>query len=87
MVFSANTNMYELLSNEEHIPTTKIVGIPMFNSTSTISTLILEENHDFVPSPTVESNILDHGEGYFPSRNKNLYTIGANPSHQSYHHD
>jgi hypothetical protein len=54
---SPNKNMYELLSHGEHISTTKIVGIPLFNSRTSIITPIMEENLDFVPLPIMERNI------------------------------
>ena len=54
----------------------------MFNSRSTIITLILEENPDLVPSPIVERNIHDHKVDFPNSPSKHPYSSSTKPSFQ-----
>jgi hypothetical protein len=78
-----NKNMYELLSQGENIPTSEIIGNPIFDARKAIIEPIMEENHDCVASPSIKINILEHEEEYLQSPNKHHSIEGTIPNQPS----
>jgi hypothetical protein len=54
---SPSSNRYEILSHGDNVPTSEIVGIPLYNVGTSLEFLIMDENHDFASSLKVERNI------------------------------
>jgi len=73
-----------LISRGESIPTTKIIGISLFNTSPNIVSLVIEENHEFIPSHVVESNILDHEDDH-PPPNMDPFSPNFGPGHHGPH--